>query len=64
MKITHNEAMAASRAYYATAPLRSVRAMTKRAYDKACADYDRQYRKTKEAELARLEKNDADGTET
>ena len=64
MKMTHNEAIAASRAHYATAGLREVQAMTQRAYDDACADLFRQYRKIKEAELAKLENDDADGTET
>jgi hypothetical protein len=64
MKITHNEALAASRAYYATVSLREVKAMTKRAYDDACSAYDRAYLETKKSELAKLESEDANRNET
>jgi hypothetical protein len=58
MKITHNEAVAGSRAFYAAANLRIEKQMAKEAYAKACRAYDRAYLEIQQTELAKLEAGD------
>jgi hypothetical protein len=58
MKITTNEAVVNSRAFYATANLRIEKQMAKEAYAKACRAYDRAYLEIKQTELAKLEAGD------
>jgi hypothetical protein len=60
MKVTHNEAIAGSRAFYGAANLRIEKQMAKEAYAKACRAYDRAYREIQQAELAKLEADDDD----
>ncbi len=58
MKMTHSEAIAGCRAFYATTNLRIARRLAKESYDKACRARDRAYAKVKQDELAKLESND------
>ena len=56
--MTHDEAIAGSRAFYGAADLRIEKQMAKEAYLKACRAYDRAYNKIKQDELAKLEAED------
>jgi len=56
--MTHNEAIAGSRAFYGAADLRIEKQMAKEAYAKACRAYDRAYNEIKQDELAKLEAED------
>ena len=56
--MTHNEAIAGSRAFYGAANLRIRQQMAKEAYAKACRAYDRAYNEIYKTELAILEAKD------
>jgi hypothetical protein len=56
--MTHNEAIAGSRAFYGAADLRIEKQMAKEAYAKACRAYTNAYDEIKQTELAKLESND------